>query len=308
MSARVVVMGDRARAWLAACTLARFLVEPGDVGVVPVSGEAGGEWVLRPEMEKLHRSLGLDVAALPGARPVGTYPVHRRAIPLSGFGAPLDAVAFQHLWVRSRAWGDTRDLWAFNRLDAESGLLSVGAGIYAEALEAIARTAGVQECPDAEGAELVVRVGASAPARGSDGDHLVLSFAAPGCASGGGLAPLRLHLSLKALIRHGLGQGSASPERRALQRRLSALDRHMETFCNLLGEAPDTGSHRAAAWRELGRILPVDGDPFTAPEWIAAMLYAGVVPEGYHRLADRFTRGEIEAHLEACVARRPQHA
>jgi len=308
MSARVVVMGDPASAWLAACTLARFMVEPGDVGVVPLPGEADQEWILRPEMEKLHRSLGLDVAALPGARPVGTYPVHGRAIPLSGFGAPLGAVAFQHLWVRSRSWGETRDLWAFNPMDEGSGLLRVGAGSYAAALEAIARRAGVKDWPCAEGASLVVRVGPSAHACEPGGEPLVLSSGAPQGASGGGLAPLRLHLALRALIRHGLGRGSTSPERRALQRRLSALDRNLETYCNLLGEAPDTGSHRAAAWRELGRILPVDDDPLTGPEWIAAMLHAGVAPEGYHRLADRFTQGEIEEHLEACVARRPQHA
>ncbi|MEO0815675.1 MAG: hypothetical protein AAFX86_00065 [Pseudomonadota bacterium] len=305
MTNPITVIGDPASAWLTACALARFLAEPDSITVVETAPAAPLQWVLRPDMEKLHRSLGLDIRQIPGGEPVGVYEVLGREIPLSPFGAPLQGVAFQHVWVRAAEAGETHSLWAFNAKSSSAGLCRVGTASYASALERIARGAGVKDGVEVDPEHLIINAGSSPEADAAKGAGIALSqndFSAPATAS---LAAHRLHLGLKALIKCGLGDTSVDPQRLALTRRLSSFDDHFDTFIALLGPHPDTSSHRAQSWRDLGRVIPVDDDPFTAAEWIAALLHAGVTPQNYHSLSLRFSRDELMGHMDACAARSP---
>ncbi|MEL6568429.1 MAG: hypothetical protein AAFQ22_08430 [Pseudomonadota bacterium] len=305
MTKPITVIGDPANAWLTACAVARFLAEPDTITVVETAPAASLQWVLRPDMEKLHRSLGLDIRQISGIEPVGVYEVLGREIPLSPFGAPLQGVAFQHLWVRAAEAGETRNLWAFNAKNSSAGLCRVGTESYVSALARIARGAGVKDGVEVNPEHLIINAGGGAETDAATGDEITLSQNDLGAPPKASLAAHRLHLGLKALIKCGLGDTSVDPRRLALTRRLSSYDDHFDTFVALLGPHPDTSSHRAQSWRDLGRVIPVDDDPFTAAEWIAALLHAGVAPQNYHSLALRFTRDELLGHMDACAARSP---
>ena len=79
-------------------------------------------------------------------------------------------------------------------------------------------------------------------------------------------------------------------------------------------EVPDSLQQKTALFRESGRIVREPKDLFRDSSWVQVMLGQGLVPEQYHRLADRLSDQEladflanVRAIVKQAVARLPEH-
>lgn len=122
----VVILGGGAAGWMAAAVLARAfgrklaitLVESEEIGIVGV-GEA-----TIPQIQHINTFLGLAEAdflrATQGTCKLGIEFIDWRAPgaryihAFGDIGASVGLIPFQHYWLRARAGGETRPLWAFS--------------------------------------------------------------------------------------------------------------------------------------------------------------------------------------------------
>ncbi len=311
----ITVTGTPVEAWFTACMIARFAPVSPDQIHVHIQAHAEGDdptLILRPELRRLHTSLGLDIRRL-GAKPVPSWPAGQgQQIPFGKIGNPYNGVSFVSIWQRGMAsLADIRPLTDYAAIEP-NGAYAIDAPTYAEALHAIALRVGVTEAREA--ADTVIQTSPVAA------DQAVASPVLVGAAS----VPIRLRpalglLALEQSVRAMIDCWSWRERDRLVcarefERRMTALEKPLADMQSLLLDgAPYTDGkslldHRCALWRRTGRIAPIDDDPFQAQEWMAAMIYAGHVPEREERLARRLTMDEIQAHLQACAPREVANA
>ena len=88
--------------------------------------------------------------------------------------------------------------------------------------------------------------------------------------------------------------------------------RHGEPFWDYLREMPlpDSLTQRMALFRNSGRVFKPQEDVFSENSWVQVMMGQGLVPEGYHNIADAMSKAQLAAYLEsigADVARKLQN-
>lgn len=78
---------------------------------------------------------------------------------------------------------------------------------------------------------------------------------------------------------------------------------------------PESLAQRIALWREAGRIVQEKGELFTEAAWQQVLIGQGVLPDGYHPLADQLAPADLSAFLDtvrrsvaASAAAMPDHA
>ncbi|NQY97534.1 MAG: hypothetical protein HRT82_10270 [Henriciella sp.] len=307
----ITIIGAPAEAWFAACLLARFAPVPAEIIRVNVRGNENAEnetLIARPQMRRVHSSLGLDLAKA-GARLVCDWPAGQgRSISFGAIGAPYKGVSFVSIWQRAKA------------LKIEAGSLldyavpaqgfAISRSDYADALRSIALQVGVRETDRPEGTQVCVSrdVGGNADTRKLGAAALPISLTSA-------LTLLALERSVRAWIDcWPWTSDDVSVCAAEFERRLELITSPLEDMQSLLLEGPQGVSegslaqHRIALWRQLGRIAPIDHDLFEPQEWIAALMLSGVTPEGGERLAQSLTVEEIKAHLDAVRAREIAHA
>ena len=65
-----------------------------------------------------------------------------------------------------------------------------------------------------------------------------------------------------------------------------------------------------ALFRNSGRVFKPQEDVFSENSWVQVMMGQGLVPEGYHNIADAMSKAQLAAYLEsigADVARKLQN-
>jgi tryptophan halogenase len=77
-------------------------------------------------------------------------------------------------------------------------------------------------------------------------------------------------------------------------------ERHGEPLWDYLRNmpVPDTLRHRMALFAETGRVFKPQDDVFSENSWVQVMLGQGLVPAGYHNIADAMTREQLAAMLQ----------
>lgn len=307
----ITITGAPAEAWFAACLLARFAPVPTEKISVSILADENAEretLIARPEMRRVHASLGLDLAKS-GARLVHDWPAgHDRSIPFGAIGAPYRGVSFVSIWQRAKALNIEAGSLLDYVVPDEAGF-AISRSDYADALRSIALRVGVQETDHPEGTQVCV----SRDAEGND-DALKLGAAALPVTLTSALTLLALEKSVRAWI-DCWPWTSADVDlcEAEFERRLELIARPLEDMQSLLLDGPQGVSeaslpqHRIALWRQLGRIAPIDHDPFEPQEWIAALTLSGVTPEGGERLAQSLTIEQIKAHLDAVRPREAAH-
>lgn len=302
----VTIVGPPLDAWLTAAMLARFAPLAGAplqvLETTPIAGD-NEQVILRPEMVRTHVSIGLNPARLV-ARPVQAWTGPKgQSLPFKGFGQPLKGVSFVSIWLRAREeLGEQRPLASFSAAD-DTRAFAIEAGRYAQALKAIATGVGVTRCEQASGH--IVH---------SDSDVAAANSASLIGAAAISLKPsmtMRLHAlhqTVLALIECWPWRDSDRDlAAREYDRRVTAMRSSMSDMQSILwndGQPNERSSnlrHRIAVWETVGRIAPMDDDPFQPQEWMAAFLHAGFVPRGAGRLAKSLTQAEISAHIQACA-------
>ena len=308
----VYVQGDPVSAWLTASVIARFSgIDPRRI-VVNESGAWGASTVLvRPETARLHQSIGLDIAALMGSRKVGGWTSGADLVPLSPFGAPLKSSSFQNVWARAQQNSDIEDLWSYNSMRPVTGMYELAWHEYAEVLKEIATSVGVSSCNGGDCHPiLIIDARELSDDEASGGNTIKVGAALVGGISIPDLKLYALDICLRALIANWPRNGVIGPEVLEYHRRATqSLDLfgEMHALLNGLFETRVSLKHRMNVWRELGRVVPVGGDPFTEQEWIGALLHAGFVPAGYPRTIDAISDAEIHAHLSRCAVQDFSH-
>jgi tryptophan halogenase len=80
-------------------------------------------------------------------------------------------------------------------------------------------------------------------------------------------------------------------------------------------ELPESLSRRIAMFRASGRIMREGDELFDVPGWVQVMIGPGIVPEGWHPIADQLSADQIKAFLGTVrdayaqdAARMPRHA
>ena len=302
----VTIVGPPLDAWLTAAMLARFAPLAGTrlqvLETKPTAG-ANEQVILRPEMVRTHVSIGLNPARLV-ARPVQAWTGPQgQSLPFKGFGQPLKGVSFVAIWLRAREeLGEQRPLASFSAAD-ETGAYAIDAGRYAQALKAIATEVGVTRCEQASGH--IVQ---------SDPNFVGSNSASPIGAAAIAVKPsmtMRLHAlhqTVAALIEcwpwreSDRDLAAQEYDRRLTSMRSSILDMQSILWSDDRPHERSTNlQHRIAVWETVGRIAPMDDDPFEPHEWMAAFLHAGFVPSGAGRLARSLTHTEISDHIQACA-------
>ena len=78
---------------------------------------------------------------------------------------------------------------------------------------------------------------------------------------------------------------------------------------------PKSLSHKIDLFRANGRIFREDGELFTEAAWVQVMIGQGIVPNGYHPLADQLSESDLvkftgmaARHAESVAASMPPHA
>ena len=157
---------------------------------------------------------------------------------------------------------------------------------YARALEGVARGAGVHA--GKKDAELIVEL--SEPGAVVDGNVVRLGAAVEVMASEAALGMERLRTQLMGLVGAFPGSGMKAVEMREVERRVSDVMPPLRGMDALLSGGDAEGlAHRKAVYASVGRVVPVDHDPFTREEWVAALEAAGVTRQGVGRM--EFVRG-----------------
>lgn len=308
----ITITGAPAEAWLAACLLARFAPMPAENIWVSIRADENADnetLIVRPEIRRVHASLGLDVRQA-GASLVHHWPAgHGRSIPFGAIGVSYKGVSFVSIWQRAK----TLNIEAGSLLEyatpAEGGF-AISRSDYARALRSIALRVGVRETDYAQGTQVCVSPGMEA-------DEVALKL-------GAAALPIRLTsaltlLALEKSVRAWIDCWPWTPDDVALcaaefERRMQLIAAPLEDMQSLLLDGPQGVSegslaqHRIALWHQLGRIAPIDHDLFQPQEWIAALTLSGVAPEGGERLAHSLTVEEIKAHLDAVRPREVVHA
>lgn len=299
---QIAIIGNGVEAWLAASICARFMAaKPSDVHV-HIQGETSldGDLTIRPDMARLHYALGLDLSNLNGAQATDVWMANGGyTIPLTPFGKPLGAVAFHHLLTRI-GQGDRLDRASLANDTPICGAWRIATQTYAAALENIARQAGVSVGSTPIKSTLLVGFEKSDSASCWRENGLSLGWQMFGSNLPRGLRLHAIHTSLMTLVSHWPGGEWLPVEQRALDNRITALKSCLIEMTGLLSgdlAAHPRLAHRVDMWRTCGRLIPVDNDPFAASEWIAALTASLGPPQGYDRLADRFSLDEIFAHI-----------
>ena len=311
----ITVSGPPVDAWFTACMLARFApIESHDILVLedPRSDDKTATFIARPEMARIHASLGLDVRRM-DARPVQVWPAKAgRSIPFGPIGTPLKGAGFAALWCRARAeLGETRGLDTFAAL-TPSGAYALDTRRYRDALRQIATTVGVRTVSEARGG--LIRTGAIPEALAED-DSINIGAAALDLRLAASLRLLALEKTVRILIDCWPWRGAdQAVSAREFNRQLAAAKHSIDDMQALL--EPD-GAHkeqsvtlrqRIDVWRAAARIAPIDDDLFRSAEWMMAMVAAGFVPDTSGRLAQRVSQAELKAHMDTCAQREVTHA
>jgi len=311
----ITVTGSAAESWLAACMLARFApISPNQIRVCVVAHETGdqGAIIARPEIKRVHASLGLDLSRIGASRVQAWVGPNGDRIPFGSIGSGYKGVSFVAIWQRARALKmEPRSLLDFAATQP-LGAYSVERLAYANALRAIAINVGVTEVSDVEGTCISVTPGDDV---GASGSGFQIGAAALPVKLEAALGLLVLERSVRALIEcwpwTSVDRALCEQE---FQRIMSMIARPLEDMQALVLDGPERVvndsflSHRIALWRQLGRVAPIDDDLFPPQEWMAAMLNAGLFPAGGERQAQSLSVEEIKAHLEACAPRETVNA
>ena len=301
----VTIIGPPLDAWLTAVMLARFAPLAGTPLQVLETPSATGEneiVTLRPEMVRTHVSIGLDPKRI-GAAPIQAWTGPRgQSLPFNSFGQPLKGVSFIAIWLRAREeLGDTRPLESFAAA-RPSGAYAIEVGRYVQALKAIAMKVGVKLCANASERSILAdpNYTVAEPVR-------IVGAAAITLRPSATLRLQAVHHSVLTLIDcwswRETDRELADAE---YDRRLEAMRAPIQDMQTVLcdeAQLKDYSSdlqHRIAVWRDIGRVAPVDNDPFGSQEWMSAFLHAGVAPTNAGRLAQSLTQAEIADHLQAC--------
>ena len=308
----ITIFGARAEAWFAACLLARFAPMPAENIWVSVRADENADnetLIARPEMRRVHASLGLDVRQA-GASLVHDWPAaHGRSIPFGAIGAPYRGVSFVSIWQRAKALNIEAGSLLDYAAPAEGGF-AISRSDYADAMRSVAVRVGVRETDNPKGTEVCVSRGAEGSA-----DTLKLGAAALPVTLTSALSLLVLEKSVRAWIDcWPWTSDDVALCAAEFERRVQLIAAPLENMQSLLLDGPQGVSegslaqHRIALWRQLGRIAPIDHDLFEPQEWIAALTLSGVAPEGGERLAQSLTVEEIKSHLDAVRPREVVHA
>ena len=80
--------------------------------------------------------------------------------------------------------------------------------------------------------------------------------------------------------------------------------RHGEPFWDYLREMPlpDSLVQRMALFRNSGRVFKPQEDVFSENSWVQVMMGPGLMPEGYHNIADAMSKAQLAAYLESIGA------
>lgn len=308
----VLVRGDPVSSWLTACAIARFTgVDPSQVSVRVEASHPSKSVFVRPEMDRLHRSLGLDVSTLRGAQSAQGWRAGPKLVSMSPFGASLSGASFQNLWSRARSHGERRSLSEFQSRKTTPGTFFVPADAYGGALERIARRAGVGdgnvECVEPA---TVIQTEPSDERSDLTANRRNIGTAVLPIQGLGDLRAMALDLSIRALIATWPRHRAQGLEQTEYERRLTCAAPVIADMRALVlggGDRSPSLNHRISVWRELGRITPVDDDPFTAAEWIGALLQAGHQPEGYPKLVEAIPLDTLRQHIDAHASCEVQH-
>lgn len=311
-SGPITIIGAPEEAWFAACLLARFAPVPAENIWVIIRADENADTetlIARPEMRRVHASLGLDLAKA-GASVVCDWPAGQgRSIPFGVIGAPYRGVSFVSIWQRAKELRIEAGSLLDYATPAEGGF-AISRSDYAGALRSIALRVGVRETKHTEGTEVCV----SRDAEGSAGT-LKLGAAALPVILTSALSLLTLEKSVRAWIDcWPWTSDDVALCAAEFERRMQLIAAPLEDMQSLLLDGPQgviegtLAQHRIALWRQLGRIAPIDHDLFQPQEWIAALTLSGVTPEKGERLAQSLTMEEIKAHLDAVRPREVVHA
>ena len=72
---------------------------------------------------------------------------------------------------------------------------------------------------------------------------------------------------------------------------------------------PDSLAQRMALFERSGRVFKPQDDVFSENSWVQVMLGQGIMPRGYHNIADAMSKAQLAGYLEsigADVARKLQ--
>lgn len=301
----VTVLGSGPSAWLTACVLARFVKTRDmtiDLQAAASSDSAAADSVLiRYEMIQLHRSLGLDLTKLPGAKQVNRWQAGTHGIQLAKPGAPLKGVDFEHILARSGHATAARSLLDYAPATPVYAL-AVPSTSYLEALKRIAPHAGVTTAQPGASANLTI---ITEPQRGSmhdawTDDRIHVGPAAIPLSATAAMSQYTTVLSLIELVATWPTTAQWDLDRQEYTRRVKAIAtpfRHMEELLSTAGPQDPLVAHRIRVWEELSRIIPVDHDPYTAGEWMSALSAMRHQQRGYHVMAETLSHAEMQAHI-----------
>ena len=309
---RLFVKGDAVSAWLIASVVVRFCgIEPRNLVVNDREEWKSDTVFVRPETTPLLKSIGLDAARLPGSKNVNAWVARDKTIPLSPFGVPLRGSAFQNFWSRAKKESKVGSLWSYCLNSTVSDCFSVPAKQFVEAVKNIAISVGVPSCGDLnDQTQLTITSAGSIDESDFCGNTIHVGNALSEIGILPDLQLYALDISLRALIANWPRPGTIGPEIQEYHRRTYETYRHFDDLRALLdGDTKSRSnlSHRIDVWRELGRITPVDGDPFKEQEWIGALLHAGHEPVGYPLLLDAVSKEDVRHHLSKCALRASEY-
>lgn len=290
-----IVRGSGAGAWLTSLILARFAVpDPRLVFVDSTADTSNARLVIRPEMSKLHKAVGLDLTKH-GGRPVSSWtgPLGQ-VMPFGTYGAPLEGVSFHHLLLRAHGSASADSLGRFVLPNRHQQAFVVEARSYGEILRRTAQAVGVGKTEPGADWQIVHTDGCASGAAQND----VISV---GAARAEPILPEAFLVHI--LQKNGMAMADCLPirddiTRREFDRRCAAIQPCLHEMADLLTKTvSERTRHRRRLWTEAGRLISADDDPFTATEWIAALLAAEGAPAAYHRLADAIPAERLTAHL-----------
>lgn len=325
----IAIIGSGVRAWfVAACLAARFPAGTCRICVVPDGADDDtGEIFARPTIRRVHQLLQIteqELAGLAGAQP-SLFAERVKAdgkrvrLPFGVYGVDRGGADFFQYWVRAASLGQVSDLSAYNLAlemaragvfvsSAPSGLPVFDYGYrfsragYGKLMRKWAEAAGVTVAGSAAPSDLVVRLGGhrSEPRMSGwyDGGLFV---GRRSCVPG-----LELHVlqtAVERLIALLPDRRFLACETREYDRLARAEHERIQDMVDLLDDGATGESQSDALKRKLsvfarrGRVPREDFEVFTGPEWLAALVDAGLRPVEYDRLADKIDARELMTWL-----------
>lgn len=254
-------------------------------------------------MANLHIGLGIDLAKVTSAGIAQTID-HWSSndgtrIPFGPLPPGLDGVEFHQLWLRALETGAPEAHAPLPLADETGRGWLVQSEPFADILAQLGRKVGLVTADDAVQCSMLLNTTAHELDIACD-VAIDLGEAAIPIHQKQGLRLHVLHQTSMAIAEAFPDDNLATVELEECRRKIDVLQPGFEDMDYLLagGETPSPSLlHRIAVWNAMGRLTPVDHDPFGPAEWMTALMAAGHTPERVLALTEKISGERIAAHI-----------